>query len=582
MKQVVLSLAVLSVAAACTTQLPTGPSATFALQDDAAALRPDAPGAETLGGRLHFNLLATEGPGNLIVRYKKTPAVAGARSLADQHMVAIRSSDRRQAIVDLLDDPNVEMVEPDAPVRALFIPNDPRYTQQWGVIKMAAPAAWDVTLGQGGPLVAVIDTGILATHPDLAGQIAGGKDFVNKDDDPTDDNGHGTHVAGIVAAIGNNGVGISGVAPKARLLSVKVLSASGAGSNAGVIEGINYAVAQGAKVINLSLGSGFKSLAMESAVKAAQAAGCLVVAAAGNDGVSTTSYPAGFAGVVSVGSTTSADTRSSFSNFGSWVTVAAPGSSIQSTYKAGYAFLSGTSMAAPHVAGLAALLMAAKPAWSVQTVKQAIETTGDPTSGFTPSLRRINAAKALAFVPPAAPTASPTAKPTASPSVAPTPTPAPSAAPSTGPTPTPRRSTAPSVTPTSTPKPSLAPSAPPTPKPSTAPSAAPTPTPRPVPTPTPRPSAKPVEPLSVQLRAVLTNNGTMTVLWTSSQASVGVLEAGPAPDRFTIRLEDPRARFVHQRAIVDLQPQSTVYIRVTNRLPSGETAVSPVAKVSIR
>jgi thermitase len=574
------SMVLVSTLAACSTPHAVSPAVDAVVppvgalgpNDPAAMLCPDAPGAETLGGRLHFNLMATEGPGELIIRYRKDPGnAASGRSLKMERTVAVRSTNRRTDILRLLRDPNIEFIEPDAPLRALYVPNDPAFNRQWGLAKIGAPAAWDQTFGANGPLVAVIDTGVNAAHPDLFGQVEAGYDFANKDNDPTDDQGHGTHVAGIIAAKGDNRTGALGVAPQARVLSIKALSASGSGSTTSIVESLNYAVQQGAKVINLSLGSPYRSLAMEIAVRNAQAAGCLVVAAAGNDGKDLKTYPAGYPGVISVASTTTKDARSSFSNFGTWVTMAAPGSSIYATYKSGYARLSGTSMAAPHVAGAAALLWSAHPDWDVNTLKTALTTTGDVTTGFAQGAPlRLNVAKALAFAPPTP----------AGPSTAPAATPEPTQAPSTAPaaTPSPEPSNTPTPTPSPTPVPPAPPSATPTPASPQPPAPSPTAEPTVAPTAPPPENKKP----NLEIKNIRVTASSVHVTWRTDEPTRSMIELGLKPDQFTARSQSKS--YVVQRTwnVVRLPRKTTLYIRLTNTARNGEAVQTQVFAVTTK
>jgi thermitase len=255
--------------------------------------------------------------------------------------------------------PNVEFAEPNYIGRIAFTPNDPSFGSQYGPQKINCPTAWDLTQGNAGVVIAIIDTGIDAGHPDLAGKLVPGYDFANNDSNPFDDNGHGTHCAGIAAVSTNNGIGIAGVGFNCSLMGVKVLNASGSGSFSAIANGITWATDNGADVINLSLGGSSGSSTLESAVNYANSRNVVVIAAAGNSNTSSVFYPAGYPVCIAVGSTDQNDNKSSFSNFGSWVDVAAPGSSILSTYPGNrYATLSGTSMAAPHVAGQAGLLFA--------------------------------------------------------------------------------------------------------------------------------------------------------------------------------------------------------------------------------
>lgn len=264
--------------------------------------------------------------------------------------------------------PGVAWVQPNYIYRATYTPSDARYPEQWGLPKIGAPAAWDVTLGRSSVVVAVIDTGADASHPDLAARVdtANDWDFVNSDDVADDDNGHGTHVSGIVAATEGDGVGTVGVAPRCTILPVKVLSANGSGSSDDVAAGIRYAANHGAKVINLSLAATVADPVMGSAIVYAQGLGCVVVAAAGNEGSSGgADYPARYAGVVGVAAIDRYNARASFSNYGTGVDIAAPGKAVLSTVPGGgYEAFDGTSMASPFVAGVAALVLSANPTWS--------------------------------------------------------------------------------------------------------------------------------------------------------------------------------------------------------------------------
>jgi len=304
-----------------------------------------------------------------------------------------------QAIAYYRSLPNVEYAEPNYVARATHVPNDPSYSQQYGLAKMNCPAAWDLTTGDPGVVIAIVDTGVQLNHPDLAAKIVPGYDFVNGDTSADDDEGHGTHCAGIAAAVTNNGVGIAGVGYQCKIMPVKVLDSQGSGSYADVAAGITWAADNGAKVISLSLGGPSSSATLQSAIDYAWNRGIVVVAAAGNSNTSAPSYPAYYANAIAVGSTDQTDQRSPFSNFGSWVDVAAPGSQIYSTYVGGgYQSLSGTSMACPAVAGLAGL------AWSRGggsvthgSIRNAIESTCDNVGNWVAN-GRVNAAAAVAAV----------------------------------------------------------------------------------------------------------------------------------------------------------------------------------------
>ncbi|MHC4326610.1 MAG: S8 family serine peptidase, partial [Planctomycetota bacterium] len=273
----------------------------------------------------------------------------------------IAASVPRAAIDGLSRNPNVTMVDEDLTVHAI----DAELDNTWGVKRIGAGAVHNSNNKGTGIKVAVIDTGIDYTHPDLDGNYAGGKDFVNNDDDPMDDHYHGTHVAGTIAAE-DDGFGVVGVAPEARLYGLKVLSASGSGNYSDIIAALQWAVNNGMQVTNNSYGSsGDPGDLVRNAFNEAAAAGIVNVCAAGNSGnVPGTGenmiYPAKFASCIAVAATTSSDVRASFSSTGSDMTLAAPGANILSTFLFGLHLpLDGTSMACPHVAGAAALCIAA-------------------------------------------------------------------------------------------------------------------------------------------------------------------------------------------------------------------------------
>jgi thermitase len=250
----------------------------------------------------------------------------------------------------------VRYVEPNAEFTAQFIPNDPNWTLQWSPAKIEADYAWNTTTGSSSILVAVVDTGVDYTHPDLAANyVPLGHDWINSDADPMDDHGHGTHCAGIIAAVLNNSIGIAGLA-QVRVMTEKVLNQAGWGSEATVASGIIHAVDQGADIISMSVGGYMDSRLVHDAVRYAHEHGVLLIAAAGNDNWSRKLFPAGYDEVVAVAATDANDNKASFSNYGDWIEVAAPGVDIYSTVPGGYESHSGTSMACPHVSGVAALI----------------------------------------------------------------------------------------------------------------------------------------------------------------------------------------------------------------------------------
>jgi serine protease len=257
-------------------------------------------------------------------------------------------------------------------------PNDPKYKFQWHLDQIHAKDAWKQAQGEG-VIVAVIDTGV-ARVPDLAQtELVKGYNFVGNSSDATDDHGHGTHVAGTVAQSTNNGIGVAGVAFKAKIMPIKVLSARGSGSVSGIAEGIRFAADHGAKVINMSLGGPMASSVLKNAVKYAYDKGVTVVCAAGNDGRGKVSYPAAYAHSIAVAATQFDEKTTFYSNWGKEIDIAAPGGNTRvdqngdgqpdgvlqntvvpgNTSKNDYLWFMGTSMASPHVAGVAALVISA-------------------------------------------------------------------------------------------------------------------------------------------------------------------------------------------------------------------------------
>lgn len=241
-------------------------------------------------------------------------------------------------------------------VAAAWQPNDTFYSQQWALATIGADQAWERTRGTG-VTIAVLDTGVDYIHPDLAGRIDLGRDFVGKDDDPMDVQGHGTHVSGIVAANADDGFGVAGVAPGARVLAVRVLDEQGAGNYSTVADGIVYAAKRGAKVINLSLGGPERSELLHAAIDYAAARGAIVTCATGNDGARAIGYPARYESCLAVGASDVSDSVADFSNQGAGIDLVAPGAGILSSTMGGsHDSWDGTSMATPYAAGVAALL----------------------------------------------------------------------------------------------------------------------------------------------------------------------------------------------------------------------------------
>jgi len=304
-----------------------------------------------------------------------------------------------------------EYVEPDWVASVYAEPNDPEFYHQWGLLRVRARQAWDLAHG-AGVTIAILDTGVDTSHPDLNDKITGGYDFVNRDPDPNDDHGHGTHVAGIAAAETDNGLGVAGLAWDARIMPIKVLSGEGRGYYSTIAEGIIWASSHGARVINMSFGGPMRSQALQDAVDYAWKRGVVLVAAAGNEATSAPTYPAACEHVIAVTATDQNDQRPYWANYGDWVDVAAPGVGILSTVRGGgYQAWRGTSMASPFAAGLAALLISQDV--SPAEVEARMKAGCDHIHG----LCRINAYRALTEAP------LPTPTPTATPTIGPTPTP---------------------------------------------------------------------------------------------------------------------------------------------------------------
>lgn len=327
----------------------------------------------------------------LIVKYKKSSTLSSIKGdyISKKVMkgkavdLKLKPGENSEEIIEKLEnDPNVEYVEPNYIRKVTLTPNDTYYYLQWGLEKIKAPTGWAYETGGSNEVtIAVVDTGVDLNHPDLSAKVVAGKDIVNNDNNAQDDHGHGTHVAGIAAASTNNSRGVAGVSWEAKIMPIKVLDSDGSGYDSWVAQGIREAVDRGADVINLSLGGAGYSATLKSATDYAYANNVLVVAAAGNSGDSTPLYPASNPYVMGVGATNENDKRAYFSTYNSSVDISAPGEMIASTYwyygSHVYAYLSGTSMATPHIAGLAALVKSKWPGYSASQIASRIQTFAD-------------------------------------------------------------------------------------------------------------------------------------------------------------------------------------------------------------
>ncbi|HEX5432373.1 MAG TPA: S8 family serine peptidase [Bryobacteraceae bacterium] len=291
-------------------------------------------------------------------------------------------------------------VEPDYIAHAMATPNDPDYPQQWHLPIIQAPSAWDIETGSLRVPIAMVDSGVDPTHPDLAANIVPGWSFLTQNTDTHDVLGHGTATAGTVAAIGDNGVGVSGVAWNLSIMPLVVLDSTNFATYSNIAAAIDYAADHGVRVVSISIGGTSPSSTLQQAVDYAWSKGTVVIAAAGNNGTSTPIYPAACQYVVAVGATDSNDAHTSWSSYGSWVDLAAPGLNIMTTQNGGgYAGVSGTSFSAPIVAGVAALMISENPSLTAQNIVDKLEQTaddlGDPGFDQYYGWGRVNAYKAL-------------------------------------------------------------------------------------------------------------------------------------------------------------------------------------------
>ncbi|WP_433300754.1 S8 family serine peptidase [Actinoplanes sp. CA-030573] len=364
-------------------------------------------------------------PVHLVVGYKhgaattsavRTMSAAGAsrRDLGDLNATTVQvpAARSKSMIASLKADPGVAYVEVDHVRKAYgdLLPNDPMFAAnlQPELKEVGLPATWHSTTGSSAVTVAVIDTGVTAVG-DLAGAVTAGYDFVHNDATPTDDVGHGTTVASLVAARGNNGQGMAGVCWQCKIMPVKVLDRTGSGTDSTIANGITWAAKNGARIINLSLGGPDYGQVLADAIAFANRNGVLVVAAAGNENTSAKSYPAALPDVLAVGATnrcpnfdtdptctTGTNSRAPFTNGSSeWVDVAAPGivagMDPNGNYSTGEA---GTSFSSPIVAGIAGLVKAVHPSWQSWSMEHAIESTATPIGGWL-KFGKVNAAKAI-------------------------------------------------------------------------------------------------------------------------------------------------------------------------------------------
>jgi hypothetical protein len=324
----------------------------------------------------------------------------------------------------------VEWAEPDYLAYPITTtPNDPLFNQQWGLAQINAPATWDITTGSATTVIAMIDSGLQFNHPDLAGKLwvnpgevsdngldddnngyiddLNGWDFVNGDNLPADDNGHGTQTAGVAGAATDNNTGIAGVCWNCTLMPVKVMSSAGVANYSDIAAGVLYAARKGARVINISLGGYSESSALLAAVTSAvETYGAVIVAGAGNDHISTPFYPAAYPQVLAVAASGPEDVLWGESNYGEWVDVVAPGVNIQTTFLGSdYGAVNGTSLSTAFVSGLAGLLRSHNPAWSADMLRAQLLHTAEDIDDLNPGFEgllgsgRVDAYQALSVLP---------------------------------------------------------------------------------------------------------------------------------------------------------------------------------------
>jgi thermitase len=280
-------------------------------------------------------------------------------------------------------------------------PNDPKYPSQWYLPKIQAPDAWSITTGTSEVLVAAIDSGVEASHPDLKSRLTSGWNFLTGDSNTGDEVGHGTGVAGIIAAASDNGVGVAGLNWSARVLPLVVVGMSESATYSDIASAIVYAADHGARIVNVSLGGANSSVTLQTAVDYAWNRGVLIFAAAMNATSSTRNYPAACDHVAAIAATDGADNLAFFSNYGDWITLSAPGTSILTTaIGSGYGYENGTSFSSPIAAGVAALVLAVDPALSNTDVLDILKSTaddlGEPGRDNRFGWGRINAYRAVA------------------------------------------------------------------------------------------------------------------------------------------------------------------------------------------
>jgi len=370
-------------------------------------------------------LQAADVPGRLIVGHREgvDSGVLARTFLVHRAIVRTQLAELGASIIDVPEESSASIldslqrsglftyVERDHYAHTGGVPNDPSYSSQWHLPRIQGPQAWSISTGSAAVVVAVIDSGVYRQHPDLTAKILPGWNFVKNNADTSDVLGHGTAVAGTLAAATNNGLGISAVNWASMIMPLVAVDDADFAAYSNIAAAIQYAADHGVRVINVSLGGNGSSVLLQSAVDYAWARGSVVFASAMNDGSDTPNYPAACKHAVAVSATDTADHLASYSNFGDWIALSAPGSDILSTMNGGgYGYWFGTSFASPIAAGVAALMLAVNPGLSATDLVNLIEQNADDLGtpgrddafgwGRVNAYRAVQAAQALAAPPP--------------------------------------------------------------------------------------------------------------------------------------------------------------------------------------
>lgn len=351
-------------------------------------------GQDRLGNKASFGRKFAELAKKLGLKQRRQQRHAGLLEI-DHEMVGKMTEEQMAA--ELMATGEIEFAEPDYLFKEASLPDDPRYGEQWMHQVMKTPEAWDQTIGDEGIIAAVCDSGVDATHPDLQGRVLEGFNPVTGSNITTPHTTHGTKVAGLIAAAGNNGIGMAGMAWKTRILPIRITQGTnGSAFLSDMAECIQWAADHGAKVINLSF-TGFASQTIDSAAQYARSKGALLFMAAGNQGNNVSKSP-DYKSFILVGATTSEDKRASYSNFGTPIDIVAPGHQVLSTSPGGtYAVINGTSFSSPVAAGLGALIWSVNPEFTPDQIESIITTTTDNIGdSATFGNGRINASRAIA------------------------------------------------------------------------------------------------------------------------------------------------------------------------------------------